>query len=102
MSFDYNPFDEVTDFLEANDNWFGTIEDAQTECAPTSSCRSATRATCWWKFCAAWGWTWSWSPPDDTSSVVRRWDPDLAALDADPSCSSSGLKFQLAHTIGLG
>ena len=101
MSFDYNPFDEVTDFLEANDNWFGVLEERAEQVRRDFALPQRYTSDRWSTCCAAWASTWCWCAPDDTSSVVRRWDPEGPRLTLTSSMFEQRLKFQLAHTIGL-
>jgi len=101
MSFDYNPFDEVTDFLEANDNWFRTIEERADKVR--ADCKLPPRYTSdvLVAVLRGMGVDVELVAPDDTSSVVRRWDPEVPRLTLTSSMFEQRLKFQLAHTIGL-
>jgi predicted transcriptional regulator/transcriptional regulator with XRE-family HTH domain len=101
MSFDYNPFDEVTDFLEANDNWFGTLEDRAEQVRRDFSLPQRYTSDRLLDVLRSMGVDVVLVPPDDTSSVVRRWDPEHPRLTLTSSMVEQRLKFQLAHTIGL-
>jgi predicted transcriptional regulator/transcriptional regulator with XRE-family HTH domain len=101
LAFDYNPFDEVTDFLEANDNWFGVIEDRADQVRHDFKLPQRYTSDMLVDVLRSMGVEVELVPPDDTSSVVRRWDPEHPRLTLTSSMFEQRLKFQLAHTIGL-
>jgi XRE family transcriptional regulator, fatty acid utilization regulator len=101
MSFDYNPFDEVTDFLEANDNWFGVIEERADKVRRDYKLPQRYTSDSLAAVLRSMGVDVELVQPDDTSSVVRRWDPEVPRLTMTSSMFEQRLKFQLAHTIGL-
>ncbi|HEX6244352.1 MAG TPA: short-chain fatty acyl-CoA regulator family protein [Polyangiales bacterium] len=101
MSFDYNPFDEVTDFLEANDNWFGVIEERADKVRRDFKLPPRYTSDVLVEVLRGMGVDVELVAPDDTSSVVRRWDPEVPRLTLTSSMFEQRLKFQLAHTIGL-
>src|SRR5262245_32426783 len=101
MSFDYNPFDEVTDFLEANDNWFGLLEDRADQVRRDFKLARKYTSEALIDVLTRIGVEVELVPPDATSSVVRRWDPEGPRLTLTSSMFEQRMKFQLAHTIGL-
>ncbi len=101
MAFDYNPFDEVTDFLESHDNWFGSIEDRADQVRRDFKLPQRYTSDALADVLTRMGVEVQLVQPGDTSSVVRRWDPDGARLTLTSTMFEQRLKFQLAHTIGL-
>ena len=108
MRMHYTPFDEVIDFLQINDNYFGALEDAA----------ERLRRDCGWgrriisdQIAAAlerFGVHVEILPPAQTpvrrgqeTSVIRRYDAESSTLTLSASLLEQRLKFQLAHTIGL-
>lgn len=100
--FDYSPFDEVIDFLEQHGNWFRELEeraDALREEVGLGSRIGSRelvrvlreRLSVDVRFVA----------PADSSSVVRRWDPEAGTLTITSAMLEQRLKFQLAATVGL-
>lgn len=100
--FELSPFDEVTEFLERNDNWFPVLEDRakairdKHELPLRSTSESLVRV-----LADELGIEVRLVPPRQDSSVVRRWDPATNTLTLSSQMSEQRLKFQLAHTIGL-
>ncbi len=101
LGFDYNPFDEVTDFLEANDNWFGLLEERAEQVRRDFKLPQRYTSDALVEVLTRMGVEVALVPPDGTSSVVRRWDPDPPRLTLSSSMFEQRMKFQLAHTIGL-
>ncbi len=101
MAFDYNPFDEVTDFLEANDNWFGLLEERADQVRRDHRLPQRYTSDALAEVLTQMGVEVQLVQPGDTSSVVRRWDPEGPRLTLSASMFEQRLKFQLAHTIGL-
>jgi predicted transcriptional regulator/transcriptional regulator with XRE-family HTH domain len=101
LAFDYNPFDEVTDFLEANDNWFGLLEERADQVRRDYNLPQRYTSDMLVDVLRKIGVDVELVQPDDTSSVVRRWDPEGPRLTMTSSMFEQRLKFQLAHTIGL-
>jgi predicted transcriptional regulator/transcriptional regulator with XRE-family HTH domain len=101
MAFDYNPFDEVTDFLEANDNWFGLLEERADQVRRDHRLPQRYTSDALAEVLTQMGVEVQLVQPGDTSSVVRRWDPDGPRLTLSANMFEQRLKFQLAHTIGL-
>ncbi len=102
LRFDYSPFDEVSDFLQAHRNYFPEIEeqaealrrDFKLERQVTSSQLThllQERFNCRVKLENA----------PSGSSVVRRLDPQARTLTVSPSLTEQPLKFQLAASAGL-
>ena len=102
LRFDYNPYDEVTDFLEQHHNWFGSLEERaqqfRRDCgfgrrvasddlerglleqAGVRVRRIAERAK---------------------SSVIRSWNAEERVLTISNDLFEQRAKFQLAHTVAL-
>src|SRR3954466_6457586 len=96
MSFDYNPFDEVTDFLEANDNWFGVLEDRADQVRRDFNLPQRYTSDRLVDVLRSMGVDVQLVPPgDNSSSVVRRWDPYPPQLTLASSMVEQRLKFQL-------
>ncbi len=102
LRFDYSPFDEVTDFLEAHKNYFPELEeqaealrrDFRLERQITSS--QLTRL-----LEDRFGYRVGFETAGSGSSVVRRLDPESQALTLSPDLTEQPLKFQLAASVGL-
>jgi hypothetical protein len=105
LAFDYSPYDEVTEFLEARGNWFGELE-AHAEvfraahalpeqCRPEHLIRALGKLDVRVEDPA----------PDDGSarrgSVIRRLDPSGGVLTLSRDVPEHRRLFQLAHTIAL-
>ena len=91
----------VTDFLEANDNWFGAIEERAEKVRQDFKLPQRYTSDVLVDVLRKTGVDVELVQPDDTSSVVRRWDPEVPRLTLTSSMFEQRLKFQLAHTIGL-
>lgn len=102
LGFDYNPFDEVTDFLESHGNYFPSLEERadafrqeiglsmlssseELERALTEHLDVKVELAC----------------EDAKSSVIRRFDREKGVLRLSADLPEHRRKFQLAHTIGL-
>lgn len=102
LRFDYHPFDEVTDFLEAHQNYFAAIEARAAAFRHDAgfSDRVSTR-----ELVDALGTQRDIAVRlvDEVSgaSVIRRWDEASRTLTLSKRMLEPRLKFQLAHTIGL-
>lgn len=102
VRFDYSPFDEVTDFLQAHHNYFPDLEeqaealrhDFQLERQLTSSHLIRLLSD-------RFGYEVKFETSTRGSSVVRRLDPERRVLTLSPSLTEQPLKFQLATSIGL-
>lgn len=101
FGFDYSPFDEVTDFLEANGNYFPALEAradefrAEAELGDQPSGTGLVEA-----LRAQLGVDVALVSPASTS-VIRRFDPDKGRLELSVDVPEHRRKFQLAHTVGL-
>jgi len=102
VRFDYNPYDEVTDFLEQHDNWFGSLEERAQQFR--RDCAFGRRVT-----------------SEDLerglleqadvrvrriveraeSSVIRAWNAEDRILTISNDLFEQRAKFQLAHTVAL-
>ncbi len=106
VRFDYSPFDEVIDFLQANENYFPALEEAAEK----------LRRDCGWgrrilsdQIAQALGTRFGvkveMEPPGRSArgetSVIRRYDADQCVITLSGNLLEQRLKFQLAHTIGL-
>jgi len=102
LRFDYSPFDEVTDFLEKNDNWFPALE-ARAEKFRQDA--GLTRRVSSGELVEALqkqlGVRVAWASEEGDSSVIWRWDPDEKALTISERMFEQRMKFQLAHTAAL-
>lgn len=101
LGFDYSPFDEVTDFLEKHGNYFPALEsraDAfrdEAALGDRPSGAGLVDALCEQlevevEFVGA-----------ESTSVIRRFDPERGRLELTVDVPEHRRKFQLAHTIGL-
>ncbi len=102
LRFDYSPFDEVSDFLEAHHNYFPELEeqaealrrDIQLERqVPSSRLIRLLEERFKYKV--------RFESATSGSSVVRRLDPESKTLTLSPALTEQPLKFQLAASIGL-
>lgn len=103
LAFDYSPFDEVTDFLEAHGNYFPELEDRieafREQAGLDEQVTSAQLVTA---LAAKLDVKVELVAHDDgDSSVIRRFDPSRGALKLSADVPEHRRKFQLAHTIGL-
>jgi predicted transcriptional regulator/DNA-binding XRE family transcriptional regulator len=102
LRFDYSPFDEVTDFLERNDNWFETLEErAQQFRRDGAFGRRVTSADLEQALLEQMGVRIHRIPERDDSSVIRTWNPAERILTISNDLFEQRLKFQLAHTVAL-
>lgn len=104
LDFDYSPFDEVTDFLEAHGNYFPILEErADAFRAETGLRDRVTTDELVRTLRAHLGVEVELVDVDDdaSSSVIRRFDPDRGRLRMSFDVPAYRRKFQLAHTIGL-
>lgn len=101
LRFDYSPFDEVTDFLEANDNWFASLEDRADKLRRDRKLGQRYTSDALIDALRDMGVAVDLVPPEGTSSVVRRWDPENPHLTLSRGMFEQRMKFQLAATIGL-
>lgn len=99
LRFDYHPFDEVTDFLEQNRNYFPSLEERAdafrrdaglTRVAHSQQLIDALRDNV--------GVTVNLAEERE-APVIRRWDEEERSLALSGWMPEPRLKFQLAHTI---
>jgi predicted transcriptional regulator/transcriptional regulator with XRE-family HTH domain len=98
----YTPFDEVIDFLQANENYFPGLEEAAERLRRDSGwgrrivsddiARALERLGVKVDIV---------QPTAKETSVIRRYDAEKGTLTLSASLLEQRLKFQLAHTIGL-
>ena len=102
LRFDYSPFDEVTDFLEENDNWFSVLEDRATEFRRDAKLGrrvgSDNLIEALRKHADV---SVDLISESNRSSVIRRWDAKERVLTISEQMVEQRLKFQLAHTVAL-
>ncbi|MEM9195785.1 MAG: helix-turn-helix domain-containing protein, partial [Myxococcota bacterium] len=103
LRFELTPFDEVTDFLEANHNWFPALEErAERVWAEAKLGRKATSQVLAELLRARYDIDVRLVNPDDPeSSVIRRWDHERGVLTLSADMPEQRLKFQLANTLGM-
>jgi predicted transcriptional regulator/DNA-binding XRE family transcriptional regulator len=103
-AFEHSPFDEVTDFLEAHQNWFPELEEEAVRLRHDSAITTrrllsddlvgmletefGTRVELV-------------EPPPQGPSIIRRHDPSANVLTLSTGLLEQRLKFQLAHSAGL-
>ncbi len=99
---DYSPFDEVTDFLQSQHNYFPELEEAAEELRADYKLErqilSSQLATL---IKDRFGFAIEYADATPGSSVVRRLDPDRKVLTLSPALTEQPLKFQLAASLGL-
>ncbi len=102
LRFELTPFDEVTEFLEAHDNWFPDLEERADQAR--EELRLPLRYTSRELMAAMSRFDIDVrlvSPGAGESSVVRHWDPERAVLTVSSEMPEQRLRFQLAHSLGL-
>lgn len=99
---DYSPFDEVSDFLERNKNYFPELE-AEAEVLrqdfKLGRVILSEQLTAILK--ERFGYTTVREESPSGSSVVRRFDQEGQRLVVSPTLTEQPLKFQLASSLGL-
>lgn len=106
VRFDYSPFDEVIDFLQANDNYFPALEEAAEKIRADSGWgRRFVSDQIAGALQAQFGVRVVMQPPARTArgetSVIRHYDAERGVLTLTTNLLEQRLKFQLAHTMGL-
>jgi hypothetical protein len=102
LAFDYSPFDEVTDFLEAHGNYFPALEErAEAFRANAGLGEQVTSAQLVAALAEELDVKVELVAHDGDSSVIRRFEPDRGVLRLSVDVPEHRRKFQLAHTIGL-
>lgn len=103
LKFDYSPFDEVTDFLESHGNYFPQLEArADAFRADAKLGDRVTTADLVRTLRHALDIEVELVEGDNSSSVIRRFEPNRRRLRISVDVPAHRRKFQLAHTIGLG
>lgn len=99
---DYSPFDEVTDFLEAQKNYFPELEaEAEALRRDFALDRQLVSKQMIRMVEERFGYSVAFEESPSGSSVVRRLDPETRQLTLSPSLTEPTLKFQLGATLGL-
>lgn len=102
LRFDYTPFDEVTDFLEKNNNWFGSLEERAEKFAEAAGFgRRVTSLELVRALKDQVGVDVRFVDEEDGTSIIRRWDADAGTLTLSSRMFEQRMKFQLAATIAL-
>ncbi len=96
--FDYNPYDEVTDFLEQNHNWFGQLEErAQQFRRDCAFGRRVTSDDLERGLLDQVGVRVHRIPERSDSSVIRTWNAEARVLTVSADLFEQRLKFQKLH-----
>ena len=102
VRFDYDPYDEVTDFLERNDNWFGSLEErAQQFRRDCAFGRRVTSEDLERGLLDQVGVRVRRTTERADSSVIRSWNAKERILTISADLFEQRAKFQLAHTVAL-
>ncbi|MEZ4288161.1 MAG: short-chain fatty acyl-CoA regulator family protein [Polyangiales bacterium] len=102
LRFDYSPFDEVTDFLQENRNYFESLEERATRFRVESGLRSKMSSEALIEALQSHAkMTIELRGDHAESSVVRRWNLESRTLIISEHMDENRLKFQLAHALGL-
>lgn len=102
VRFDYNAYDEVTDFLEQHDNWFGSLEErAQQFRRDCAFGRRVTSEDLERGLLEQVGVRVRRTAERADSSVIRTWNAAERVLTISADLFEQRVKFQLAHTIAL-
>ncbi|MBM7117731.1 helix-turn-helix domain-containing protein [Archangium primigenium] len=100
--FDYSPFDEVSDFLEAHHNYFPELEEqAESMRRDFKLGRLVSSPQLLPLLEERFGYRMRLESAPSGSSVVRRLDAGSQELTLSPDLTEQPLKFQLAASIGL-
>ncbi len=100
--FDYSPFDEVSDFLERNKNYFPELEaEAEGLRQEFKLGRVVLSDQLITMLRDRFGYSTAFEESGSGSSVVRRLDQEAKRLVVSPTLTEQPLKFQLASSIGL-
>jgi predicted transcriptional regulator/transcriptional regulator with XRE-family HTH domain len=100
--FDYNPYDEVTDFLEQHDNWFGVLEErAQQFRRDCAFGRRVSSDDLERGLLDQVGVRVRRTAERAESSVIRSWNAEDRVLTMSNELFEQRAKFQLAHTVAL-
>ncbi len=102
IQFDYSPFDEVTDFLQEQKNYFPDLEEAAEALRRDFKLeRQVTSSLLERVLFERFGFRVRFETAPAGSSVVRRLDAERKTLTVSPALTEQVLKFQLATSIGL-
>ncbi len=102
IRFDYSPFDEVSDFLEAHKNYFPELEEqAEALRRDLKLERQVTSGQLTRLLAERFGYRVAYETAPSGSSVVRRLDAQEKTLTLSPNLTEQPLKFQIAASIGL-
>lgn len=99
---DYSPFDEVTDFLQEQHNYFPELEEeAERLRRDVTLERVMLSSQLKQVLTSHFGYEVRLAEPHGGSSVVRRLDPERQLLTLSRTLTEQPLKFQLAASLGL-
>lgn len=102
VRFDYSPFDEVTDFLQAHKNYFPELEEqAEVLRRDFKLERQVTSDQLGKLLQDRFGFAVKFEGSAAGSSVVRRLDLERKEITFSPTLTEQPLKFQLGTSIGL-
>ena len=102
VRFDYNPYDEVSDFLRRYDNWFGSLEErAQQFRRDCALGRRVTSHDLERGLREQLGVRVRRVTERAESSVIRTWSPEDRVLTISDDLFEQRAKFQLGHTVAL-
>lgn len=102
LRFDYSPFDEVSDFLQSQKNYFPELEEqAELLRRDFGLERQVTSIQLKRLIEERFGYSVRFEGSASGSSVVRRLEPETRELVLSPDLTEQPLKFQLAASIGL-
>lgn len=104
LAFDYTPFDEVTDFLEEQRNWFEVLEDRADALRGQHRLGERPREQGLIDVLGRLGVevrTLRAEEIEGESSVIRRLDPRGGSLTLSHDLPEHRRMFQLAHAVGL-
>ncbi|MGV3621610.1 MAG: helix-turn-helix domain-containing protein [Archangium sp.] len=99
---DYSPYDEVSDFLQAHENYFPELEEeAEAMRRDFANERIVGSGALMKMLQSRFGITARIANAPEGSSVVRRLSLEEKTLEISPTLTEQPLKFQLAATLGL-
>lgn len=99
---DYSPFDEVSDFLQAHQNYFPELEEeAESMRQDFGNERILGSGTLSKMLEARFGIVTRIAEAPEGSSVVRRLSLENKLLEVSPTLTEQPFKFQIAATLGL-
>ena len=101
LRFDYSPFDEVTDFLEQNQNYFGELEARADELRQVAGLGERVRSDDLARVLSEQFGIEVRRGAEGDTSVIRRWDEAKGVLTIADGLFEQRLRFQLASTIAL-